>query len=164
MVGTGFDVGIPDGINAALVLAPTDWLRLGAALGTNTASLEYRGGLTVVPVGWGPSFSFEVGHCNMAATNSLVRWAFSAPGWVAPYVQEFGYTYFNAHLGFDLSVGGFTFFLHGGASYLTGTVRAPQSVVVDKNNGTVVTIAQDGAVHATTLSGKLGILYMFGGT
>ncbi len=162
--GLGFDAGVPDGLNLGLVLSPSDWLRLGASLGTNTASLEYRGGVSFVPVGWGPSFSFEAGHCNLAATNKVTRAFFDTPTWVTPYVQELGYTYFNAHLGFDLVIGNATLFLHGGYTFLIGTIHAPNSVVVDKNNSTTVTIAQDGTVYAGTLSAKLGVIFMFGGS
>jgi hypothetical protein len=159
--GLGFDAGMPDGLNLGLVLSPSDWLRLGASFGTNTASLGYRGGVSLVPVGWGPSFSFEAGHCNLAATNSVIRTFFSTPGWASSYVQQFGYTYFNAHLGFDLVIGNATFFLHGGYSYLMGTVRAPKSVVVDSNTNTTVSIPQDGKVYVSTLSAKLGVVFMF---
>jgi hypothetical protein len=162
--GVGLDAGLPDGINLGLVLSPASWARLTAAIGTNSASLGYRGGLTLVPVGWGPSFSFEVGHCNLAPTNGVVRTLFSAPAWVTPYVQEFGYTYFNAHVGFDVPLGGFVVFLRGGYSYIMGTLRAPRAVVVDSTTNTSVTIAQDGQVNASTLSAKLGLLYMFGGS
>jgi len=138
-------------------------MRLGASLGTNSASLEYRGSLALVPMGWGPSFSLEVGHCNMASTNSVVRDFLGAPAWVSPYVQEFGYTYFNAHLGFDLVLGRVVLFLHGGYSYLMGTVRASEPVVVDRATNTTVNIGQDGHVSAGMLSGKLGLIILFGG-
>jgi hypothetical protein len=138
-------------------------MRLGASLGTNSASLEYRGSLALVPMGWGPSFSLEAGHCNMAPTNSVVRGFLGAPDWVSPYVQEFGYTYFNAHVGFDLVLGQVVWFVHGGYSYLTGTVRASEPVVVDRTTNTTVSVAQNGHVSAGTLSGKLGIIILFGG-
>jgi hypothetical protein len=163
-LGLGLDVGAPDGVNLALVVAPLSWLRLNAALGTNTASLGYRGGLTFVPVGFGPSFSFEAGHCNWADTNVLLRTMFSAPGWAAPYVQKLGYSYFNAHVGYDYVRGNFTVFLHGGYTYLLGTVGGSQPVVVDSKTSTTATVGENGQFSAHTLSAKLGILYMFGGT
>jgi hypothetical protein len=163
-LGIGLDVGMPDGANLGLVLSPASWLRLGAAVGTNSASFGYRGGLALVPVGWGPSLSLEAGHCNLAAPTDLIRYFFSVPTWVKPYVQKLGYTYFNAHLGFDLVLGSTTLYLHGGYTYLMGTVRATQSVVVDKTSNTKVTLGQDGEVRAHTLSAKLGLIYMFGGS
>ncbi len=164
VLGLGIDLGVPDGVNLGLMLSPSDWLRLEASLGTNSASLGYRGGLSLVPVGWGPSFNFELGHCNLAAPTDTVRTFFSVPKWVEPYVQQLGYTYFNAHLGFDLVYGRATMFVHGGYTYLMGTVRAPAPVVVDKSTNTSVTIAEDGKVYAHTLSAKVGLIVMFGGS
>lgn len=155
---------MPDGLNLGLVLAPADWIRLGASLGTNSASLNYRGGLSIIPVGWGPSFSLEAGHCNTAPTTGVIRTFFTVPSWVKGYVQQLGYTYVNAHVGFDYRVGGLTLFIHGGATYLMGTIRAPEVIVVDKSTSTSVKIIQDGEVTAYTLSAKAGIIYMFGGS
>ena len=61
-------------------------------------------------------------------------------------------------------LGNVTLFLHGGYTYLVGTVRAPKSVVVDTNTSTTVTIAEDGKVYAQTLSAKLGLVFLFGGS
>ena len=162
--GLSSDIGMPDGLNLGLVLAPVAWMRLGASLGTNSASLDYRGGLTVLPAGWGPSFSLEVGHCNTAATTSTIREFFTVPSWVRSYVQQLGYTYVNAHVGFDYRIGGLTLFAHGGYTYLMATIRSPDAVVVDSQTNTSIKIAQDGNVTAYTLSAKAGVIYMFGGS
>jgi hypothetical protein len=155
---------MPDGLNLGLVLSPADWMLLSVAMGTNSASLNYRGGLSLVPMGWGPSFTAEAGHCNTAPTTSAIRTFFTVPNWVKPYVQQLGYTYVNAHVGFDYRVGGLTLFIHGGATYLMGTIRSPDTIVVDSNTNTTVKIAQDGHVTAYTLSAKAGLIYMFGGS
>ncbi len=154
---------MPDGLNLGLVLAPADWMRLVAAIGSNSASLDYRGGVSLVPMGWGPSFTLEVGHCDTAPTTGLIRTFFTVPSWVRPYVQQLGYTYVNAHVGFDYRLGGLILFVHGGFTYLSGTLRSPNPIVVDSSTNTSITIAQDGNVTAYTLSGKAGFLYMFGG-
>ncbi len=168
MFGLATDVGMPDGINLGLVVEPADWVRLGASAGTNTAALDYRGGLTFVPVGWGPSFTFEFGHCNVAPVNSVLGTFFNISSWIKPYAQELGYTYFNAHLGVDIPIGRVALYLHGGYTYLMATVRGPNPVVVSRNTADqspsmTVEVPQDGEVHAHTLSVKLGIIYMFGG-
>lgn len=167
-VGIGTDVGMPDGLTLGLVLMPADWLRISAALGTTSFSEPelvglYRGSLSFVPLGWGPSFSFDAGHRNVAPTTWILRTFFSVPSWVNPYVQELGYTFFNAHIGFDYTVWGFTLYLHGGGTYLLGTIHAPKSVVVDSKTNTSINIAQDGEFSAFTLSAKAGIIYHFGG-
>jgi hypothetical protein len=161
--GVASDVGMPDGLNLGLVVAPVDWLRLGASMGTNSASLDYRGGLSLIPMGWGPSFSAEVGHCNIADTTSTIRYFFSVPSWVQSYVQQLGYTYVNAHLGFYYNLANFTLFIHAGYTYLVGTVRATQPIVVDSKTNTSISIPEDGNVRAHTLSAKAGLIYMFGG-
>lgn len=162
--GLATDLGMPDGINLGLVFSPYDWLRLGASLGTNSASLNYRGGLSLIPVGFGPSFSFEAGHCNTADASDLIRKFFSVPSWVKPYLQQLGYTYFNAHVGFDYTIGNATLFAHGGYTYLIGTIHAPNPVVVETTTNTTVKIVEDGKVYAHTLSAKIGLIYMFGGS
>jgi len=162
--GLSSDVGMPDGLNLGLILSPTYWLRMSAALGTNSASLGYRGGLSLVPMGWGPSFTVEAGHCNTAPTTSVIRTFFSVPSWVQSYVQQLGYTYVNAQVGFDYRIGGLTVFLHGGYTFLKGTIRSPDPVVVDSKTNTSVKIAEDGSVSAYTLSAKAGLIYMFGGS
>ena len=168
MFGLASDVGMPDGLNLGLALSPWDWMRLGASLGTNSAALGYRGGLTLVPLGWGPSFSFEAGHYSTADTTATLRYFFSVPSWVRPYVQQIGYTYLNAQVGFDWTFHNLTLFVHGGYTYLRGTVRAPNPVPIVDNLATppattTITIAQDGSVNAYSLSVKLGIVYLFGG-
>jgi hypothetical protein len=100
----------------------------------------------------------------MAGPTDLLRHFFSVPKWVKPYVQQLGYTYFNAHLGFDLALGPVTLFLHGGYTHLRGTVRASQAVVVDSSTNTTVTLGEDGKVYAHTLSAKLGLVFTFGGS
>ena len=163
VLGLASDLGMPDGLNLGLVVSPADWMRLGASIGTNSASLNYRGGLSLVPMGWGPSFTLEAGHCNTAPTTSVVRTFFTVPSWVRDYVQQLGYTYINAHVGFDYRWGGLTLFLHGGYTYLRGTIRSPNPVVVDSKTNTSIQITQDGSVTAYTLSAKAGVVYMFGG-
>lgn len=165
--GLGLDIGMPDGLNLGLVLAPTRWMRIQASAGTNSAAPNYRGGLSFVPVGWGPSFTFEVGRCTVAEMNGLLNSFFGISKWVKPYVQEFGYTYANAHLGFDHYFGNWVLFLHGGYTYLRGTVRGTDPVVVGRNSdqtpNMTVSVAEDAEVRAHTLSAKLGLLYMFAG-
>lgn len=161
------DLGMPDGLNLGLVLSPGRWLRVSGAMGTNSAALDYRGGLSLLPGKWGPSLTFELGHCNVADMNSVLNAFFGVAKWVKPYVQQFGYTYFNAHLGFELPAGSFVVFVHAGYTYLAGTVRGPNPVVVTRNPDATpnltVTVAQEGDVHVHTLSAKLGVLVMFGG-
>lgn len=164
--GLAMDLGMPDGLNLGPVLAPAPWIRFGASAGSNSAGFDYRGSLSFLPVGFGPSFTFELGHSTMADMNGLLGTFFSVSGWIKPYVQQLGYTYFNAHLGVEYPVGNVMLFLHGGYTYLAGTVRGQTPVVVSRNSDqtpNTTVLAQDGDVHAHTLSAKLGAVLMFGG-
>lgn len=166
LLGLAIDLGMPDGVNIGPVIAPTRWMRIGASAGSNSAGIDYRGGLSFLPVGFGPSFNFELGHCTVADMNSVLGTFFRVSGWIKPYVQQLGYSYFNAHVGIEYPVGSVMLFLHGGYTYLTGTVRGPNPVVVSRNKdntpNTTVT-AQEGDVSAHTLSAKFGAIVMFGG-
>lgn len=164
VIGFVADVGVPDGITFGLAVAPFSWARLTGSVASNTASIGFRGGLTLMPLGFGPSFTFEAGHFGVADANAAIRYVYSVPNWVKPYFQQFGYTFLNGHVGFDYSFGGLTLFIHGGVSYMMATLRSPQPVVIDTNNRTQVTFKQDGDVTVWTLSGKIGLMYLFGGS
>lgn len=169
--GLATDVGLPDGANLGLVGRPTSWLRLTAAGGTNTASLGFRGGVTVIPY-WlwhiGPSFTFEAGYCQMGNVNSVLRLFFQVPSWMSGYVQQAGYSYYNAHLGIEFGRHNITGFIHLGGSYVNATVRAPNPVTVPQPTGSTgspaqVLLGQDASVRAFTISAKLGLIVFFGG-
>src|SRR3954470_18359444 len=83
------DAGVPDGANAALVVAPAPWLRLHGGGGTNTVSAGFRGGFTVVPFGVGPSLSMEAGHYREGNANALVRRFVGTDRWLAPLFERF---------------------------------------------------------------------------
>ena len=163
VLAIGTDVGVPDGINLVLAVEPLYWVRLSMAGGSNTSSLGYRLGLTLIPLGFGPSLSVEGGNYSVTEPNSVVRKFFEVPTWVEPYVQQIGYRYLNAQLGWDLRVGDFVVYLHGGYSYIHGLVRSPQAVVVDGSTGSSVHMRDDGVVRAYTWSLKAALMYMFAG-
>ena len=169
------DVGLPDGANLALVLRPASWTRLHVAGGTNSASLGFRGGATVIPV-WlwfiGPSLSVEAGFCRVGNMNSLLSSFFQVPSWMKDYAQQLGYTYYNAHLGLEFGRGSVTGFIHAGGSYIQGTVRTPDPVAIAPVSGSnpAVTagsaqliLGQDASVRAYSLSFKAGLIVFFGG-
>ena len=159
----GTDVGVPDGLHLALAVEPLSWMRLSVAGGSNTASYGGRLGLTLIPMGYGPSLSVEGGTYSVSEPSSLVRSFFKVPKWVEPYVQQIGYRYLNAQLGYDLRLGNFVVYLHGGYSYIRGIVRSPEAVVLDSTTGYTVRMRDDGVVRAYTWSLKAAVLYMFGG-
>jgi hypothetical protein len=84
------------------------------------------------------------------------------------YVQQAGYTYYNAHLGLEFGRGNLTGYIHFGGSYLDVRVRTPHPVTIPPPTGTSdepaqVILRQDATVTVYTLSGKAGIIVYFGG-
>jgi hypothetical protein len=168
------DLGLPDGANLALVFRPGSWGRIHAAGGTNTASLGFRGGITLIPI-WlwfvAPSLNFEGGFCRIGDMNSVLRAIFQVPSWLQNYAQQLGYSYYNAHVGLEFGRGRVTGFLHAGASYLHGTVRTPSPVRIAPVTGSPYVasagdaqfyLRQDATFQAYTISFKAGIIVFLG--
>ena len=120
-----------------------------------------RGGLTILPVGEGPSLNFEVGHYLRGGTNAVVRSLFAGMGDFGSYVRRFSYTFFNAHAGIELGKRNVTFFMHGGFTYLRATlhdVQPPAEIDPARPGRTTVTFKQDPYVRMLVPSAKLGLV------
>jgi hypothetical protein len=173
LLGFATDVGLPDGANLSLVLRPASFVRLHGAVGTNSASLGFRGGATVIPHWFwhfGPSLTVEAGYCRIGNVNSVLRTFFQVPSWMNDYAQQAGYAYYNAHVGIEVGRGNVTGFIHAGGSYVDGTVRTPNSVTIPQPAGTSLStdparlvLGQDAKVRVYTMSAKAGIIVYFGG-
>jgi len=170
VLGLMADAGIPDGANAALALRATRWLRLHLGGGHNTVSAGVRGGVTVLPLGAGPSLSVDVGHYRDGDANSVVRSFVGTNKWLTPLFERIGYTYVNTHLGLELGRGGLQFFVHGGVSYLRATIHNANSALEGREGSasastasTTVRLTQDPVVRAWVPSVKLGMVVYFGG-
>jgi len=163
VIGLGVDAGVPDGVMGSLVLRPVDFLRLHVGAGSNTASPGFRAGLSLLPFTNGPSLNLEAGHYLAGDAGGLVQTVFSGLGRFADYVGKIDYSFANAHLGFDFSVGDFTFFLHGGVTYLRATL-SELDVPVDTNTRagtppTTVTFHEDPVLRMWAPSVKLGVIF-----
>jgi hypothetical protein len=169
-------LGLPDGINLGLVVRPTSWIRAHGVGGTNTAGVGFRGGITAIPYWFwhfGPSITFEAGFCRLGDFNDALRAFFQVPSWMSGYVQQAGYTYYNAHFGLEFGRGNVTGYLHFGGSYLDVKVRTPHAVAIPpvttaggsqtSGDPAQVILRQDATVTVYTLSGKAGIIVYFGG-
>jgi len=168
LLGVMADAGVPDGANASLALRPACWLRVYAGGGHNTISSGYRGGLAILPLGAGPSFSLEAGHYREGDANGFVRRFVTANSTLTPLFQRVGYNYANAQLGLDLGRHSLQFYVHGGVSYVRAVLHDVQAAldtagVTDPNAATTVRITQDPIVHAWLPSLKLGVVFYFGG-
>jgi hypothetical protein len=160
-VGLMLDAGLPDGVIGALAIRPVPYVRLHLGGGGNSASPGVRGGLTILPVGEGPSLNLEVGHYLPGDANRLVRSVFAGLGDFGSYVRRFSYTYFNAHAGLELGRRSFTFFIHGGFTYLRATlhdVQAPIEGDPARPGRTTVTFKRDPFLRMLAPSAKLGLV------
>ena len=160
-IGLMLDAGLPDGVIGALAIRPVPYTRLHIGGGGNSASPGVRGGLTILPVGEGPSLNLEVGHYLPGDANRLVRSVFAGLGDFGSYVRRFSYTYFNAHAGIELGSRSFTFFIHGGFTYLRATlhdVQAPVEGDPARPGRTTITFKQDPFLRMLVPSAKLGLV------
>jgi hypothetical protein len=160
-VGLMADVGLPDGLMGSLVVRPIPYLRLYGGAGANSSSPGVRGGLSVLPLGVGPSLNLEVGHYLAGEANGLVRTFVRGLGRFADYVNRLDYTFANAHLGLDIGRRDFTFFIHGGFTFLRARLKdvtVPPELT--SNTGkTSITFHEDPIIKMFTPSVKLGFIF-----
>ena len=160
VVGLMADAGLPDGFMGSLTIRPIQYLRLHAGAGTNSSSPGFRVGMSVLPLGVGPSVNLEVGHYLDGDANGLVRTAVSGLGRFANYVNRLNYTFANAHAGVDIGKQDFTFFIHGGFTYLHARLRdvMPPPDTVSSTGRTSITFREDPIVKMFTPSLKVGLI------
>jgi hypothetical protein len=163
-IGVMADAGLPDGANGAIVYRPFSWLRAHAGGGTNLISKGFRGGVTLLPFGSGPSASIEGGHYFDGDANGMAR-RFAGPTFGSPALERVGYDYANFHLGLDFGSRRATFFIHGGMSYIRAEVHnldavvASSAAMTDVGNGTTeISFTKDPIVRAWLPSVKLGLI------
>jgi hypothetical protein len=160
VVGLMADAGLPDGFMGSLTIRPIEYLRLSVGAGTNTTSPGFRVGMSVLPLGVGPSLNLEVGHYLDGDANGIVRKAVGGLGRFATYVNRLNYTFANAHAGLDIGKQDFTFFIHGGFTYLRARLRdvtAPPDTV-SSTGRTSITFREDPIVKMFTPSLKVGLI------
>jgi hypothetical protein len=160
VVGLMADAGLPDGFMGSLTIRPIEYLRLHAGAGTNSSSPGFRVGMSVLPLGMGPSLNLEVGHYLDGDANGLVRVAVSGLGKFSNYVNRLNYTFANAHAGVDIGKQDFTFFVHGGFTYLHARLRdvMPPPDTVSSTGRTSITFREDPIVKMFTPSVKVGLI------
>jgi hypothetical protein len=163
-LGLMADAGLPDGAMGSLVYRPFSWLRAHAGGGTNLISKGFRGGLTLVPFGSGPSASIEAGHYFDGDANGMAR-KFAGPSFGSPALERVGYDYANFHLGLDFGSRRATFYIHGGMSYIRAEIHnldaavASSAGMADIGNGTTeISFTKDPIVRAWLPSVKLGLI------
>jgi hypothetical protein len=164
LLGLQLDIGIPDGGNVSAVVRPLKWVRLALGGGYNGLGPGWRGGLTLLPFGWGPSGTIEYGQYADRDINSFVR-GFKSSFNGSPLLERFGYDYTNLQLGWDFGFHRAVFFIHCGWTWLTSDIHNVDQAVKDNlksNKGTfgttTVTVPRDPQVKLSFPSLKLGLI------
>jgi len=159
-IGLMVDAGVPDGAIGSLVVRPWQWIRAYAGGGSNSVSRGWRGGLSLVPFGAGPSVSVEYGHYNDGDANGLVRRLVSGDFAGSPLLERIGYDYVNAHAGLDFGGKNVIFFVHGGISKVWANVHNLNQAI--KSSGsTTVEVSSDPKVTVVGSSLKVGLIVFF---
>ena len=150
--GVTADVGVPDGANAALVYRPIRALRVHAGVGHNYVSRGVRGGITLVPLASvvTPTLSVDYGRYFTGDANPLARMITGDDTFQSSALEEVGYDYANAHVGLEVGRTRATFYVHAGASRITGDVRGLESESV--------TFSQDPKLTMRTVSARVGLI------
>jgi hypothetical protein len=160
-VGALLDAGLPDGLMAGVSYRPLEWLRLHAGAGTNGISPGVRAGALVVPFGVGPSVALEAGHYFEGDANAVLATFGGSEYRDNSVAKRVGYDFVNAHLGLEVGVERFTFFLHGGASYVRAELHDVNDVLGASDGDTAVAFHGNPRIVAWLPSVKLGfILYL----
>jgi len=163
-LGFAVQTGLPDGFTGSGVYRPFGWLRTELGLGYNLVGLGLQGGATVIPFGWGPSFTLEAGHYFEGNANGIAR-SMAGSGFAnSSLLERVGYDYANAHLGFELGKGSYTFFLHAGMSYMVTHINGINEALEGNagSGGPSIRVGQAPTVSAFVPSVKLGfVMYVW---
>ena len=171
--GLSLDVGVPDGATLALALRPRPSLRFDAGISYNGISYGARGGVTFAPLtalaphatpaSWlTPTVSFDYGHFGDGDANPLARLVTGNPMFESPTLERVGYDYADAHVGLELGRTSFVFYVHAGASRITGAVHDLDAVGTGSGGKmSPITFGNDPTVTLTMLSARIGCIYYF---
>jgi hypothetical protein len=159
-LGLMADAGVPDGAIGSLVIRPWQWFRVYGGGGSNSVSRGWRGGLSLVPFGAGPSVSVEYGHYSDGNANGLVRRLAGGDFGGSPMLDKIGYDYFNAHAGLDFGGKNVIFFIHGGISKVWAQIHNLNQAT-NSSGSTTVEVSQDPKVTVVGSSIKVGLIIFF---
>ncbi len=159
-IGLMVDAGVPDGAIGSLVVRPWQWIRAYVGGGSNSVSRGWRGGLSLVPFGAGPSVSVEYGHYSDGNANGLVRRLVSGDFAGSPLLERVGYDYFNAHAGLDFGGKNVIFFVHGGISKVWADIHNLNQAM-KSSSSTTIEVSSDPKVTVVGSSLKVGLIVFF---
>lgn len=163
-LGGMLDVGFPDGIGLSFVFRPLPWLRLHAGGAYNFISGSIRGGATFIPFKGvaSPSLTVEGGHEFSGDANWLLQTILNDDSFSEATLRHVSYDYVNGHLGMEFGSKNFSFFLHGGVTYLSGTLNDFQAGLDEMSGDDAGNVtAKDPHFYLVVPSAKLGAVYHF---
>jgi hypothetical protein len=136
MLGVGLDVGAPDGVGANLYVRLFKFLELHGGGAYNGVTAGLRGGVTFVP--WDrwfvPTLTLEVGDHPAGDANPVVRFFTGNPALNISQLENVGYGYQSALLGFEFgSREHYMIFLRGGVTRVVG--HASSNAVIAAGGG-----------------------------
>lgn len=162
-LGFALQTGLPDGFAGSAVYRPFGFLRTYLGAGYNLVGLGLQGGATFIPLGWGPSLTLEAGHYFEGNANGIARSMAGAGFASTALLERVGYDYANAHLGLELGKESYTFFIHGGMSYMVTRINGINEALEDSGDGgPSLHVGQAPTVSAFVPSLKLGfVMYVW---
>jgi hypothetical protein len=162
-LGLRLDVGVPDGVVAALVYRPVRSVRFSGGAAWNALGFGYQLGVGLVPfrLAVTPSLNLDYGHYFDADATFVGRQANVAPE-VAPLLRSVAYDYVSGLVGLELgSPRGVSFSVKAGLSYLWTRVHGAAESIQSAGGGDAVVRVEDPRVRATLPTVKLGLLIYF---
>jgi len=157
--GLMIDAGVPDGANASLVFRPLGWLRVHAGGGTNLVSPGIRAGVSILPLSF-ISLNVDGGHYFNGDANKLARTISGDPTIDVPALRDISYDYANFHVGLELGGSVMQFYIHGGMSYLAGSVKnLGPTLNQSLDSEGMVTVSEDPRIRAWAVSARVGLIF-----
>jgi len=161
-VGITVDAGVPDLLQAGVVLRPVMPLRFTVTGGTNAIGGGVRAGVAIkAPWDVAPALALEVGHFFPADAQALAG-QISGADIKNPVLERVGYSYANAHVGLELGNVRSTFYVHVGMSEVHATVRGVQAWA-DQEAGVGTVVLTDPTVRVVAPSARVGVIGYFRG-
>jgi hypothetical protein len=160
--GVMLDAGLPDGATASVVVRPWRPLRISAGGSYNMVSTGYRAGLSLVPFNtwFTPTLSVDYGHYKDGDANPLARKISGDSTFDSTILDRIGYDYVDAHVGLEFGKKWFTFYIHAGATRVTGAVHGLDSAT-SSSDMTSVSFGKDPTVTLTSVSARVGFIVYF---
>lgn len=158
--GAMFDLGVPDGTMLSFVYRPVEMARFHAGAGYNGISPGLRIGGVFLPLGWGPALEIDYGHYFEGDANGLAG-LFGDTGDGSVVLDSIGYDYVNFRGGMDFGGERFTFFAHGGISWLRTTIHEFDTLLGpsgDPQSNTSIAIRRDPVLNAWVPNLQLGFI------